>query len=95
MHYSFLVSEGLQSDFSPLRGAAHAPLPPTFADQLTLSQPGGRLGTPHYYLPLQIFRPSAIPAMYKAKGWGYQYFVSICVPLFSIPIRILGADRFN
>ena len=39
--------------------------PQILADQLTLSQPGGgggRLYSPHYYSPPQIFRPSDGPA---------------------------------
>ena len=42
-----------------------APPPPDFGRLVNpISTRGGRLCPPHFYLPPQIFRPSAIPVMY-------------------------------
>ena len=36
-------------------------VPPDFADQLTYLNQSGQIMPPHYYSPLQIFRPFDIP----------------------------------
>ena len=76
----------MQLLFSRNRGCKGGAQPPRIlADQLTLSQivGGGRLCLTNYYLPLQLFRPSDIPAIrgHSTTTWTKFYpILTLCLP---------------
>ena len=55
---AMLLVQGYQNGGAGGGGGKGVMAPQNLQDQLTLSQTGGRLCPPNYYLPLRIFRPS-------------------------------------